>query len=263
MPILPFKITKREEVVIVTILLTTVFFNYCLFTSFLTQLGILLVLLVLVYTSFIFLLREDLIKIEFFTLPVLPTGFTLSFALFFGILPTRWLTRLGFVFTYAFLIYAIALISNIFNVAKHKNIQLLRAGRTIHFFITCFSVFLFTYVVLTFHLLGFVSALLVLIFLFIISYAYIWSFSFGREILARDLLIALSVSLCLAELVLVLSFWPLNIYLTSLLITCVFYSLLGIWDNFLSYRLRGWAYREYIIINLIIFSLCLLTVRFG
>lgn len=263
MQMLKINISKREELVIISALLSVL-----MLLLFLVPLGIwkfifLIFMGVSVYLASIFILRGYLSKIEYVVLPILPIFFTLSSALFYNIIPERWLTRLIFISIYGSLIYSVMLIENVFNVAKTKNIQLLRVARTIYFFVSSFTVFLFSYVLLSFHLFGFFTGLIFLVFIFFISYTFFWSFRLEKAVRREDIFLSMGGAIILFELMIIFSFWPLNIYLISLLLTSVYYSILGIWDNLLSFRLKGWSIREYILINLAVFLLCLLIVNFG
>lgn len=260
---LKISITKREELGIASLILTV----FMLFL-FLVPLGtfkfiFVILLSLLSYGVSLFVGREGLKKIEFFLLPILPVLFSISTALFYGIIPERWLTRLAFIFTYGLLIYSVFLIENIFNAAKIKNIQLLKVARTIYFFVSAFTVFLFSYVIFSFHLFGFLTSLILLVFIFLISLSFIWSFFLKRTAEGVNLAIAIVSSLIIFEVSLAISFWPLNIYLAALFLTSIYYSLMGIVDNLLNFRVRGWSYKEYLIINGVIFILSFLSVNFG
>lgn len=260
---LKIKITKREEIAVSSIVLTV----FMLFL-FLVPIGVFKFVFVILlgflsYGFSLFAGREGLKRVEFFLLPILPVLFSISTALFYGIIPERWLTRFFFIVTYGFLIYSIFLIINIFNAAKIKNIQLLKVARTIYFFISAFTVFLFSYVLMSFHIFGLFTSISIAVFIFLISIAFIWSFFLKKEIGKTNVLIAIVTAILMFEISLSISFWPLNIYLAALFFTSIYYSLMGIIDNLLSFRVRGWSYFEYLVINGIIFVLCVLSLNFG
>jgi hypothetical protein len=257
------KITKREELVLSSAILTSLMLCFYIIPVGLLKFSILPVLIIVVYLASLFIGREGLRKIEYYLLPVLPVLFTISSALFYNIIPERWLTRLAFIFTYGFLIYSIFLIINIFNAAKLKNIQLLKVARTIYFFISDFTLFLFAYVVLSFHWYNFASSMLIGIFTFLISLTFIWSFSLRQFLIKEEYFLSFFSSLIIFELTFAITFWPLNIYLISLFITSVYYSITGILNNILSFKVRGWNLFEYALINVVIFLLCLMSVNFG
>lgn len=256
-------ISKREELVIASVVLSALMFFIFFVPLGLWKFIVIFFACAATYVFTIYIMRENVEKIEFFTLPILPVLFTLATVLFYGIIPERWLTRLIFISIYGFLTYSIFLMENVFNVAKIKNIQLLKVARTIYFFISSFTVFLFSYVVLSFHMPVIISGLIFLLFIFLLSYTFFWSFNLSKAAARNDIVLSLSSAILILELIIVFSFWPLNIYLISLFTTSVYYSLIGVWDHLLSFRLKGWNIKEYMIINVIIFVLCLLTVNFG
>lgn len=256
-------ISKREELVLVSLFLSAL-----VLVVFFVPLGplkfiFLIVTCLLTYLLAIFVLRGDLERIEYLMLPIPLVLFSVSAALFYNIIPERWLTRMIFISVYGVLTYSFLLIGNVFNVAKTKNIQLLKVARTIYFFISSFTVFLFSYVMLSFHLPGILTSFIFSLFVFLISLTFFWSFRLTKELKREDLFLSLATAVILFELTLALSFWPLNIYLISLFLTSIYYSLLGIWNNLLSCRLKGWNMLEYLVINLIVFAFCILTVSFG
>jgi hypothetical protein len=257
------KITKREELVLSSVILTVLMLCFYIIPVGILKFSILPALIVVVYAASLFIGREGLRKIEYYLLPILPVLFTVSSALFYNIIPSRWLTRLAFICTYGFLIYSIFLIINIFNAAKLKNIQLLKVARTIYFFISDFTLFLFSYVVLSFHGINLFSSGLIGIFTFLISITFIWSFSLRQFLIKEEYFLAFFCALLIFEITFVITFWPLNIYLISLFITSIYYSLTGILNNILSFKVRGWNILEYAAINIVIFILCLLAVNFG
>ncbi len=260
---MPFKITKREELVFFSLFLSALLLLLFLIPIGTVKIISLLVLGCIAYVISLAVFRENLDGVEPFVLPILPVLFTISTALFYNIISERWLTRLGFIFVYGILIYSIFLIENVFSIAKIKNIQLMKVARTIYFFVSSFTVFLFSYVILSFHLPGIISSLIFSVFVFLMSFPFVWSFSLKKKFSAQDLGVALVNSLIIFELMFAIIFWPLNIYLVSLFITSVYYSMIGIWDNILSFRVRGWSVIEYVLINGAVFLLCLLTVNFG
>lgn len=257
------KLAKREELVISSLLLTLLMLVFYIIPTGPLKFGFLFILLVFSILTTLLVGREGLQKAEYYLLPILPVEYTLSAALFYNIIPERWLTRLAFIFTYGFLMYSLFLIINIFNAAKLKNIQLLKVARTIYFFVSSFTFFLFSYVVLSFHLYNIISSTLIGVFVFLSSLTFVWSFSLKEKLSKSELVFCFFIAILVFELCLVITFWPLNIYLISLFLTSIYYSLIGIIDNILSFKVRGWSLKEYLAINIFIFILCFLAVNFG
>ncbi|MFZ5844874.1 MAG: hypothetical protein ACOY0S_00190, partial [Patescibacteria group bacterium] len=105
-------LSKRQQFVLVTILLTL--------GLVLTQIApaearypMVTMLAVFSYLLSAFALREDLRGTEWITLLTLPTFFTAAIALFYFLLPVRWLTRLPVAALYGVGIYALLLTENI------------------------------------------------------------------------------------------------------------------------------------------------------
>lgn len=256
-------ITKREELVLLSVILTVLMLCFYIIPVGVLKFAVLPVLIIAVFASSLFVGREGLRRIEYFILPILPVLFTISSALFYNIIPDRWLTRLAFIFTYGFLIYSIFLIINIFNAAKIKNIQLLKVARTIYFFVSSFTVFLFSYVILSFHVINLLSSASISLFVLLIAQTFIWSFSLREKLEKEEIFLSFFCAFLIFELSLSLTFWPLNIYLTSLFLTSIYYSLIGVIDNLLSFKIRGWSLMEYTAINIFIFILCFFAASFG
>ena len=95
-------------------------------------------------------LHEDLKGIEWFTLLVLPTLYSAAVALFYFLLPVRWLTRIPIAALYAFGFYALLLTENIYNVAANRTIALLRAAHSVGFLMTFVTYFLLVQTVFAF-----------------------------------------------------------------------------------------------------------------
>lgn len=257
------KVTKREELVIAALVLTGLMLLFYIIPLGILKYSLIPVLIIASYGASLFVGREGLKKIEYFVLPILSVLYTISSALFYNIIPERWLTRLAFIFTYGFLLYSIFLIINIFNAAKLKNIQLLKVARTIYFFVSSFTVFLFSYVILSFHFYNILESIVIGVFIFLISLTFVWSFFLNQSFSKQELFFAAFPAILIFELSLAITFWPLNIYLASLFLTSVYYSLIGIMDNLLSFKVRGWSLLEYVAINAFIFALCAFSVNFG
>ena len=133
-------LSKRQQFVGITVILT--------FLMMLTQLVpsdfryVLVVIMALVtYLLTAFALRDDLKGAEWVSLLTLPTLFTAGVALFYFLLPSRWLTRIPIVGLYAVGLYALLLTENIYNVAATRTIALLRAAHSVGFLLTLSTFF--------------------------------------------------------------------------------------------------------------------------
>src|SRR5688572_29699988 len=100
--------TKRQRFVVVTGILTI----GLLLTQLVSQefrYPLVIVLSVAAYILSAFALREDIHGVEWLTLLTLPTFFTAAVALFYFLLPERWLTRLPVALLYGVGMYALLL----------------------------------------------------------------------------------------------------------------------------------------------------------
>ena len=68
-------------------------------------------------------------------------AFTAAIALFYFLLPVRWLTRVPVAVLYAVGMYALLLTENIYNVAADRTIALLRAAQSIGYLLTLLTYF--------------------------------------------------------------------------------------------------------------------------
>lgn len=256
------RITKRQEFVISIFILVLVLIA--------TQLVAIEqrneMVIVLGFLSFVFsiiVLREDLRGVEFLTLTILPTMFTVAVAFFYFLLPVRWLTRLPTAVLYALGMYAILLTENIYNVAAVRSIQLLRAAHSVGFLITLTTVFLLFDTVISFHWPPLVNTGLILLISLPLVLQSLWSMllepKFSFEVVTGSLV----TSLILAQSVYILSFWPINTTILSLFLTTIFYSIAGILQQKLIDRLFPNTLREFLGVAFITFILVILTTRWG
>ena len=84
------------------------------------------------------------------------------FLLFYFLFPTRWITRIPFIIFYSISVYAMFLVSNIFNVGVEKSLQLYRAAFSVNYFYQSLMVFLFANLILSLKLNFFLGGLLFL-----------------------------------------------------------------------------------------------------
>jgi len=208
-------------------------------------------------------LREDLRGVEYLTLSILPTMFTIAVAFFYFLLPVRWLTRLPTAILYALGMYAILLTENIYNVAAERSIQLLRAAHSVGFVITLVTVFLLFETILSFHLSAYFNSLLIFIVSFLIVLQSLWSMMLEPKLTAEITLGSLVDSLIVAQASFILSFWPINTVIFALFLTTLFYSITGILQQRIVERLFSNTLREFLGVAVITFILVVLTTHWG
>lgn len=251
------KITKRQKFVVVSLILTILLLLIQLLPIKLRYQMIVIFGLSTFFLS-VFALWGDLKGIEWLTLFILPTTFSTGVALFYFLLPVRWLTRLPIAILYGISIYAILLSENIFNVATIRTIQLHQAALAVSSFLTILTFFLFSNIIFSFHL----SSLLNFIFFFTISFlgflVNLWIISLEPYLEKKLIKVTLCLSVIIAEIVLILSFWPAVSLTNSLFLTTLFYLYLGITQTHLSQKPLGNLFWEY---NLFLFTFLVLLFR--
>lgn len=208
-------------------------------------------------------LREDLKGVEYLTLSILPTMFTVAVAFFYFLLPVRWLTRLPTAFLYALGMYAILLTENIYNVAAERSIQLLRAAHSVGFVITLVTVFLLFETILSFHLSSYLNGLFILMVSLPVVLQSLWSMMLEPKLTAEIVLGSLVASLIVAQAAFILSFWPINTVIFALFLTTLFYSITGILQQRVVERLFPNTLREFLGVTAVTFILVILTTHWG
>jgi hypothetical protein len=251
-------LTKRQIFVAVTLMLTG--------TLLLTQLvplewryGFVVLLSVMTYCLSAYALREDLDGVEWGTLLTPITLFSAAIALFYFLLPTRWLTRIPVAALYAIGIYALLLTNNIYNVAASRTIALLRAARSVGYLLTLTTFYLLILTVLSQRssvlvnvaaAFGFGAALVV---------PSLWSATLEPEIGKRVKDLSIVLVAILAQFAWLLSFWPAPVTMVALTLTSVFYSGVGMAQEYLAEKLYKKTIVEFLVVNVIVFIVLLLT----
>ncbi len=255
-----FRISKRQQFVIAVCLLTVGLIATQL-VAIENRLEMVIGLAVASFILVTFVLREDLKGIEYLTLSILPTIFTVAVAFFYFLLPVRWLTRLPTAALYALGMYAILLTENIYNVAAERSIQLLRAAHSVGFLITLVTAFLLFDTIFSFHSSSLINAGLVFLISFPLVLQSLWSMVLEPKINGQVLKGALCGGLIFAQSAYFLSFWPINTTIFALFLATLFYSTTGILQQKLIDRLFPNTLREFLGVTIITFLLVLLTTR--
>lgn len=257
-----FKLTKRQQFV-ATILILSIGLIATQLIAIEHRTEMVIALAVISFLLSIYVLREDLKGIEYLTLTILPTMFTVAVSFFYFLLPVRWLTRLPTAILYAFCMYAILLTENIYNVAAARSIQLLRAAHSVGFLITLITAFLLYDTVLSFHLTAIANALLIFLISFPLTLQSLWSMMLEPKLDKEVVYGALVVSLISAQACYIFSFWPINTTIFSLFLTTLFYTVAGVLRERIIERLFPNTLREFLSVLLITLVLVLFTTRWG
>ena len=208
-------------------------------------------------------LREDLKDNFFLQVFILPLFFSLSFGLFYFLVPARYITRIIITSFYALGLYSLFLSENIFTVSSIRTIALLSSARTVSFAITLLSFFFLSNVLFSFH----INIFLFLVLLFLLSFPLIlhaiWTYTLERKLFQQAYSI-LGLTLCLIEVGSVLWFWPSTSTILAIFLTGVFYIIVGLYQVWLERRLFKSIMWEYIWVGSIVFiTLILFTSWLG
>lgn len=251
-------LTKRQVFVTVTLLLTA--------GLLLTQLvsheyryPMVIILMVVSYFFSALALRRDLRGIEWITLLSLPSLFTASVALFYFLLPVRWLTRIPVVVAYGVGMYALLLTENIYNVAAERSIALLRAAHTVGFLLTLITHFLLVQTLLAFRFNALINTVGTGIISAILLFQTLWAIELKESASDRLKAITFALMIVFMQLAWILSFWPVKPTLQALFLTTVLYSTGGMAQQYLVERLYRKTVVEFTVVSVLVFMLMMLA----
>lgn len=253
-----FSLSKRQQFVGITAILTV---GLLLTQLVSTELRYPMVLL-LAGTAYIlsaFGLREDLSGIEWMTLLVLPTAYTAAIALFYFLLPVRWLTRIPIAAFYAVGMYALLLTENIYNVAAERTIALLRAAHSVGFLLTLVTYFFLLQTILSFRFYAPVSVVATGVVSFFLAFQFLWAIELESRVNQRLVHVSVLLSVIFAQLAWIFSFWPVSFVLQALFITTCFYSMVGMMQQYLVERLYKKNVIEFAMVTVLVFIIVFLA----
>lgn len=251
-----FDITKRQRFIIAVAFLSLgLFFS----ENLLGRSGIFLAMFLAILTPvLVFVTNYEDMRANFSpSALILPFFYSLSFALFYFLVPPRFLTRITMTSIYAIGLYSLLLCNNIFTVASIRTIGLLTSARTVSFVITLLSYFFLVRVVFSLHWHVVFSALLVFGFSFFLILQSIWTYTL--EATSRlQIIWTASLSLALLEVFLLLLFWPSSSTVVAIFLSAFFYTLVGLTHVWFDKRLFRNVLWEYIWVFVLVF--CILAV---
>lgn len=258
MQILNLNLTKRQKIIITTVILTigllsTQLVDFSLRFKFIAGLS------VLAYMLSLWSLWEGLNLTKAAVLLILPVFFTAAVSSFYFLLPVRWLTRLPVAFLFGLTFYLLLLAQNVFNVASIRTIPLYRAASTASFLFTLLSAFFIFNVIYAFNLLFIWNGLAVLLICFPLILQSLWIIGMEDFVSAHILVQSLVLSFILAELSLSFSFWPMPTTIWSLSLSSSIYVLLGLTTQILRGKGNKRVVWEYLGIGAIILVVSFLT----
>lgn len=254
-------LNKRQRLVVSVIFLSLGLFatEYFLGRS---ALYTILALSILTDVCLFLSLREDLKDNFWPQIFILPFFYSLSFGLFYFLVPARLLTRIITTSLYALGLYSLFLSENIFTVSAIRTIALLSSARTVVFTLTLLSFFFLSNVIFTFHINVVITLLLIFGFSFPLILNSIWIYSLERKLWANVLWV-FSLALCLFEVAILLWFWPSSPTVIALFLTGIFYSIVGLSQAWFEKRLFKSIIVEYVWVALVVFIVLAIFTTWG
>lgn len=254
--ILGLSVSKRQRFVIAVVLLM-----FMLFISeyFFGKAGLYMAFFLSFLTGFLLLstnykdIRENFSPSLF----ILPFFYTLSFALFYFVVPARLLTRIIMTSLYGIGLYAVFLSQNIFTVAAIRTIALLASARTVSLVMTLVSFFFLTRSIFAFDFPLFPTAILIFILSFFLTTHALWTYGLTTSFFPQALW-SLMLSVCIFELSLILWFWPADPTFISIFLTGYFYVSIGLSQAWQDKRLFKGVLWEYTWVGVIVFCILML-----
>lgn len=242
-------ITKREKFVISVLILS---FGLFFSESLLGRSGLFVLFFLSLLTDVFLLwsLGEDMKK-KLFPILLLPFLFSLSFGLFYFLVPARFITRLIITTIYAIGLYSLFLSQNIFVISSFRTIALLSSARIVSFILAVVSYFFLANIAFSFHLEILPLAFVVLFFSFLLIFHSLWIYANDMSINNLSLW-SLALSLCLFEISFILWFWPSDPTVMALFFTGYFYTIVGLSHVWFDKRLFRNVLWEYIWVAVIV-----------
>lgn len=253
------KLNKRQRLVFAVIFLSIFFFVLQFFTDFNFFSGA-VVLAFLTDFILILILRKDAKGTFYYPILVLPFFYSLSFPIFYTLVPDRLISQFIITSLYAFGLYSLFLTQNIFAVSGIRTINLLRSARLVSFVLTLLVLFFLFNFAFSLRQIIFVTPVLTFLISLFMNFESLWSYSLNRSQIKEIIASSIVISFLLMQLSFVLTLWPINAAVYSLFLTGIFYTYSGLVHAWLERRLFKGILWEYIwvgfisILFLIVFS---------
>lgn len=122
-----------------------------------------------------FAIYENINRVEWIMLFVLPVLWALEWYVFFYMIPIRWLTRLAFGLIFTMIFYVLLSVENIYNVGVEKNIQLQKAAITVSTVFLVSLCYIAFQVVASFEMYWLLSGAVVALISWIFALKYFWT----------------------------------------------------------------------------------------
>ncbi|OGM08622.1 hypothetical protein A2159_03680 [Candidatus Woesebacteria bacterium RBG_13_34_9] len=244
--------TKNRKIIISSFLLTVLFVTNQFFQGNEKYIAI-AILGIFVALTFYWSLKEGINLNATLLTFILPIFFSIGSGLFWLLLPANIITRILVVISFLVGIYAIFKTENIFTVAVMRRIPLTRAAKGIGFALTLTTCSFIMGTIFSFRREIFFNGILVFLLSFPLFLQGYWSSLLTLNIPKKLIIWSLVSSFSLAQVALVLYFWPISVFVASLFLTICVYVALGLGQLELEERLFFQNIREYLVIGILVF----------
>jgi len=251
-------LSKRERLIFSVIVLSLGLF---IAEHLLGKSGIFTVFTIAILTDLLLFLslKSDLKENTFLQIFILPFFFSLSFGLFYFLVPGRYLTRIFTTSLYAIGLYSLFLSENIFTVSSIRTIALLSSARTVSFVITLVSYFFLSNVLFSLHIQLIPFLILLSLFSFPLVVYSIWTYTLEKN-LFQNIYWSWVLAFVLVEVGSILWFWPSTPTVLAIFLTGVFYTTVGLSQVWFEKRLFRSVMWEYIWVSgIVLITLLLFT----
>ena len=259
---------KRQKFVIGVLLLSLVLFISEFYHLRFSRSG-LIISLGLSTLSDLFLywaVRHDLPKrfeTNAYMIFILPFFYTLAFTLFYFLIPARILSRVILTVLYAVGLYSLYLCQNIFTVGATRTIQLLSGARIVSFVLTLLSFFFLMNILFTLHFPIYVIAPFIFVTTFLLMFQSIWTYSLQSDAISLLPLWTFMLSVCVLEVAIMIWFWPSTPTTSSLFLSGLFYTIVGLSHVWFDRRLFRGVLWEYVWVSAVVFFVLILSTTWG
>ena len=256
-------INDRLRFVICTFFLTCIVFALTLFCFDLKSLIIVFpVLLVSSYLIIYIAILKNITGFEWFTLFVVPIIFTLVLYVFYIFnFQVRHITRIPFLIIYSIGIYALLLVSNIFNVGVEKNIQLYRAAFSINFLFQTLILYFFITIILKFNFIFIINSFVILLLVFLMAIQLLWTVQLKDSISKTNFLFSVLISIFASEIATAICFLPIKSEVFALVVSGSYYGFAGLFHHYADQRLFKQTIQEFSIVFIFVLLFILLTMK--
>jgi len=259
--VIALQIDKRQKFILGVLVLSSMLFlsEYQFAKS-----GIVVATIMAIITDLVlyWAIKDDLKENFSWSIFTLPFFYSLAFALFYFLIPTRLIFRLILTALYALGLYSLYLSKNIFIVSSIRTIALLSGARIVSFILTLLSYFFLTNTLFSLHQPIFIAVPLLAIYTYPLVYQALWSYNLQKGSVSLKEWAGV-VTLCIVELSCVVWFWPSTPTVISLFLTGILYTLVGLSHVWFDKRLFRSVMWEYVWVGAIVFFVLVLFTSWG